>query len=75
METKNSTEELYKAVKNDEGQYSIWPVDRTNPVSWYDTGKSGTKAECLSYIEEIWTDMRPWSFRQKMASTTARENA
>jgi MbtH protein len=27
----------------------------------------GTKTECLSYIEEVWTDMRPLSLRKKMA--------
>jgi MbtH protein len=75
MKTRNSIEELYKAVRNDEEQYSIWPVDRTNPVGWYDAGKSGTKAECLSYIEGVWTDMRPLSLRQKMAAVTAKENA
>ena len=31
-----------------------------------DAGKSGTKAECLAYIKEVWTDMRPLSLRRKM---------
>lgn len=26
----------------------------------------GNKQECLAYIEEIWTDMRPLSLRKKM---------
>ncbi|MGH7831715.1 MAG: MbtH family protein, partial [Candidatus Binatia bacterium] len=26
----------------------------------------GTKAECLAYIKEVWTDMRPLSLRKKM---------
>jgi hypothetical protein len=29
-------------------------------------GKSGTKEECLAYIKEVWTDMRPLSLRRKM---------
>jgi hypothetical protein len=29
-------------------------------------GKEGPKAECLAYIKEVWTDMRPLSLRQKM---------
>jgi len=28
--------------------------------------KSGTKEECLAYIKEVWTDMRPLSLRKKM---------
>ncbi len=56
----------YKVVLNHEEQYSIWPVDRENPLGWRDAGKSGTKAECLAHIKEVWTDMRPLSLRKKM---------
>ena len=56
----------YKAVINHEEQYSIWPADRENPLGWRDAGKSGTKAECLEYIKEVWTDMRPLSLRKHM---------
>lgn len=57
---------FYKVVMNDEEQYSIWPADKENALGWHDAGKSGVKAECLAYIEEIWTDMRPLSLRKKM---------
>src|SRR5260370_3810972 len=57
---------MYKAVRNHEEQYSIWPADRENPLGWRDAGKSGTKEECLAYINEVWTDMRPLSLRKKM---------
>jgi MbtH protein len=57
---------LYKAVVNHEEQYSIWPADRENPLGWRDAGKTGLKAECLAYIKEVWTDMRPLSLRKKM---------
>jgi MbtH protein len=53
----------YKVVVNHEEQYSIWPVERGNPVGWRDGGMSGSKAECLAYIREVWTDMRPVSLR------------
>lgn len=55
-----------KVVVNHEEQYSIWPTDRKNPLGWNDVDKSGTKAECLDFIKEIWTDMRPLSLRKKM---------
>ncbi len=56
----------YKVVVNHEEQYSIWPADRENPLGWSDVGKSGTKAECLAFIEAVWTDMRPLSVRRLM---------
>jgi MbtH protein len=57
---------IYMVVVNEEEQYSIWPADRETPLGWNGVGKSGTKAECLAYIEEVWTDMRPKSLREKM---------
>ena len=57
---------IYKVVVNHEEQYSIWPADRENPLGWNDVGKVGPKDECLAYIKEVWTDMRPLSLRKKM---------
>ena len=56
----------YRAVVNDEEQYSIWPVDREIPPGWRDAGKQGKKQECLDFIAEVWTDMRPLSLRKAM---------
>jgi MbtH protein len=56
----------YKVVMNHEEQYSIWPSERENPLGWTDAGKSGTKAECLAFIKEVWTEMRPLSVRRSM---------
>ena len=57
---------IYKVVVNSEEQYSIWPEYRENALGWRDVGKVGTKAECLAYIKEVWTDMRPLSLRKMM---------
>ena len=57
---------VYKVVVNDEEQYSIWPAYRDLPAGWREAGKSGLKPECLAYIEEVWTDMRPLSLRKRM---------
>jgi MbtH protein len=56
----------YKVVLNHEEQYSIWPADRENAPGWRDAGQTGTKSECLAYIERVWTDMRPLSLRRRM---------
>jgi MbtH protein len=58
---------VYKVVMNHEEQYSIWPAGRVYPLGWNDVGKTGPKQECLAYIKEVWTDMRPLSLRKKMA--------
>lgn|SRR5579871_382431 len=62
---------IYKVVLNHEEQYSIWPAHKENALGWKDAGKSGTKDECLAYIKEVWTDMRPLSLRKKMEEMEA----
>ena len=57
---------IYNVVMNHEEMYSIWPAGRPLPAGWSAVGKSGPKTECLAYIEEVWTDMRPLSLRKKM---------
>lgn len=57
---------VYTVVVNHEEQYSIWAADRELPLGWSEVGKQGSKADCLAYIESVWTDMRPKSLREKM---------
>lgn len=63
---------IYKVVVNDEEQYSIWPDYRELPLGWRAAGKSGRKQECLDYIKDVWTDMRPLSLRKKMDEAAGR---
>jgi MbtH protein len=62
----NADTRAYRVVKNDEEQYSIWLDGRDLPKGWQEVGKKGTKDECLAYIREVWTDMRPASLRRAM---------
>jgi len=64
---------MYKVVINHEEQYSIWHADRENPLGWNDVGKRGLKSECLAYIQEVWTDMRPLSLRKRMEEQARQE--
>jgi MbtH protein len=57
---------IYNVVVDEEERYSIYPDYREIPSGWKAVGKSGRKAECLEYIKEVWTDMRPLSLRRQM---------
>lgn len=57
---------IYAVVINHEEQYSIWFADRELPPGWKKVGKQGLKSECLAYIKDAWTDMRPLSLRKRM---------
>lgn len=56
----------YKVLRNDEDQYSLWLADQDVPAGWHEVGKQGSKEECVAYIDEVWTDMRPRSLREQM---------
>ncbi len=72
MPEEEEDDRTYKVVVNHEAQYSIWVADREPPAGWREVGKQGPKAECLAYIDEVWTDMRPLSLRKKMEEDSTR---
>ncbi|MBP1148508.1 MbtH family NRPS accessory protein [Methylocaldum sp. RMAD-M] len=66
---------IYHVVVNHEEQYSIWPEYKEVPIGWRTVGKSGPKQECLDYIRDVWTDMRPLSLRRHMEEASLQEAA
>jgi len=75
MDSTDSVDErVYRVVVNHEEQYSIWPADKPTPDGWRDVGRVGPKADCLAYIGEVWTDMRPKSLRESMARARTSES-
>ena len=65
---------IYTVVVNNEEQYSIWPSHKAMPRGWRSAGKEARKAECLRYIDEVWSDMRPRSLRRKMEMGSRRSD-
>jgi MbtH protein len=54
---------------NEDGQHSLWPVHVAQPDGW-DVGHGPAgRAECLRYVDEHWTDMRPASLVARTAPT------
>jgi MbtH protein len=68
MSDQTTDDRGYQVVLNDEEQYSIWAEGREIPAGWRAEGTAGSREECLARIDEIWTDMRPLSLRQRMAA-------
>ncbi|MFD5245855.1 MbtH family protein [Amycolatopsis sp. NPDC058340] len=46
---------------NDEGQHSLWPAFAEVPAGWTTVHGEAGREECLAYVEENWTDLRPKS--------------
>ena len=64
---------VYTVVINEEEQYSIWPSHKALPGGWRAVGKQGSKADCLKYIDEVWTDMRPASLRRRSQKPSSKQ--
>ena len=64
----------YFVLTNDEGQHSLWPVFADIPEGWHVVFGETARQECLDYIEENWTDMRPKSLIAEMENATAGHN-
>jgi glycopeptidolipid biosynthesis protein len=57
----------YFVLVNDEEQHSLWPVFAEVPAGWRVVFGEAARAECLAYVEQHWTDIRPKSLRDRLA--------
>ncbi|MCS7477863.1 MbtH family protein [Umezawaea endophytica] len=53
---------------NEEGQHSLWPTFAEVPGGWTRVHGEATRQECLAYVEEHWTDLRPKSLVQEIGA-------
>lgn len=61
----------YLVLVNDEGQHSLWPIFADVPDGWQAIFGEAGREECLEFIEENWTDMRPKSLIRDMEDSVA----
>lgn len=51
----------YKVLKNEEGQYSLWPAFLDVPIGWNVVHKEASRNDSLQYVENNWEDLNPKS--------------
>ncbi|WP_127783991.1 MbtH family protein [Rhodococcus sp. X156] len=56
----------FRVLVNEENQHSLWPEFADVPAGWTVAFGTASRAECVSYVEESWTDMRPKSLVEAM---------
>jgi uncharacterized protein YbdZ (MbtH family) len=56
----------FLVLVNDQDQHSLWPAFADVPVGWRKAFGEAGRAECLTYVEAHWTDIRPRSLRDAM---------
>ncbi|MBU8811170.1 MbtH family protein [Mycolicibacterium goodii] len=57
----------FYVLVNDEDQHSLWPAFADVPTGWRVVFGASSRAECLDYVEQNWTDLRPRTLREAMA--------
>jgi MbtH protein len=58
----------FYALVNDEGQFSLWPSFAEVPPGWKVRLGPDSRAKCLAFVEESWSDMRPLSLVREMGN-------
>lgn len=56
FEDENGT---YLVLTNAQGQHSLWPDGITVPDGWDVALAASSRADCLAYVEDHWTDIGP----------------
>ncbi|MEU9736439.1 MbtH family protein [Streptomyces sp. NPDC048002] len=51
----------YLVLVNDENQHSLWPAFAEVPAGWTVAHTEDSRQNCLTFVDEHWTDMRPAS--------------
>ncbi|MET9109362.1 MbtH family protein [Streptomyces zhihengii] len=51
----------FLVLVNDENQHSLWPAFADVPEGWRTVFGEDTRAACLAWVEQHWTDLRPAS--------------
>lgn len=54
----------YLVLANAEGQCSLWPSAAAVPGGWTVLLAAAPRQQCLNYVNEHWTDLRPRSLRR-----------
>ncbi|GAA0228797.1 MbtH family protein [Actinomadura nitritigenes] len=49
----------FLVLVNAEGRHSLWPEFADVPSGWTAAFGPGSRPDCLAYITENWTDLRP----------------
>jgi MbtH protein len=64
---------VYHVLVNEEGQHSLWPSFIEVPAGWTIVHESDSRAACLEFINQHWTDMRPRTLIERMKESSGSE--
>jgi MbtH protein len=66
-----TTDADFSVLRNEEDQHSLWPAFAPVPEGWSVVHGPGPREECLAYVRENWTDVRPRSVAEFITDQAA----
>jgi MbtH protein len=61
----------FHVLVNGEGQHSLWPSFAPVPAGWTPVVRDAARDDCVAYVEQHWTDLRPRSLIEAMGGPEA----
>ncbi|MCM3894859.1 MbtH family protein [Gordonia sputi] len=61
---------VFLVLVNHENQHSLWPQFAPVPAGWRRVHGPSDHDDCLRYVDENWTDLRPKSLIEAMEGST-----
>jgi MbtH protein len=61
----DSGDATFLALRNAEGQFSLWPSRVAVPAGWLIAHGPASRPSCLEHIDRHWTDIRPLSLTRR----------
>lgn len=58
----------FYVLVNGEEQHSLWPSFAEVPAGWRVVFGEDGRQQCLDFVDQNWTDLRPKSLREAMAA-------
>lgn len=53
----------FLVLVNNEDQHSLWPAFAEIPAGWQLVFGDASRADCVEFVEQNWSDIRPKSLR------------
>ena len=60
----------YVVLRNEQNQPSLWRADAPVPAGWTAVHGPDAREDCLAYVRENWTDLRPARVAEFVAAVT-----
>lgn len=56
----DDTQGEFLVLKNAQGEYSLWPTFKLQPLGWSNVYGPSSREACLEYVTQYWQSIQPF---------------